>query len=365
MGLWSQKLQKLNQISRLQAQLVIQTAFLGDLILTIPFLRRLKKLHPEIQLLILCKKGLGQFLHEHKLIDQFIEIDKGDRKSYAKALLEINKYDIVNLYCVHRSVRSQLFAAQIPALKKIGYTSLLGFWIFDELVEYDISKPDVLRKFLLIQHDDAETNENLNKVADVNLNQANQKGILPTPPAFFSFVPSSSPFVKTKSIGLFPGSVWATKKWTEEGYRQLAQKFLISGYKVYLLGGSDEKEICERIALKAPGSEVLAGKLSISDSIKKISELDLVVANDSAATHMATFAQTPVVTVFGPTTLELGFRPWSEQSRVVQVDRLQCRPCGKHGHSKCPLGHHHCMTLIQVEDVYQKSLELLSLNESA
>jgi heptosyltransferase II len=75
-----------------KANVVIQTAFLGDLILTIPFLQRLKLLFPEKCLILVCKKGLGQFLLECKIIDEFVEIDKGDRQSYVKALQKLKEY---------------------------------------------------------------------------------------------------------------------------------------------------------------------------------------------------------------------------------------------------------------------------------
>ena len=64
----------------------MQTAFLGDLILTVPFLQRLKKKYPEYQLVIVCKKGLGSFLKKESIVDNFFEIEKSNRKSYKNIL---------------------------------------------------------------------------------------------------------------------------------------------------------------------------------------------------------------------------------------------------------------------------------------
>ena len=147
-------------------------------------------------------------------------------------------------------------------------------------------------------------------------------------------------------MALFPGSVWNTKKWTEAGYRELAQILLNSGYEVELLGGPDEKALCESIASGDARLRVLAGRYSIADTIANVKNYSLVVSNDSAPTHMASYAGVPVVTIFGPTTSGMGFRPWAEKVRVVENENMLCRPCGPHGHVTCPLGHHLCMKTI-------------------
>ncbi len=341
-----------------KAQVVIQTAFLGDLILSIPFLKRVKNLHPDEKLVLICKKGLGSFLKELKLIDDYFEIAKSDRQSYLLALKFLESFSISNLFCVHRSIRSQLFAAQITARKKIGFKSFLSFLIFNDHFSYELSWPDAVRKFKLLANLDSEVKSALAGRDFGGLNSVNLEGAMPAVPEIFSFQPRKTDrrFLK---VCLFPGSVWATKRWTLEGFTEVAAKFIQLGYEVLLLGGPDEKDLCDQIALVVPKAQVLAAKLSVAQSIQQISESDLVVANDSAATHMAAFAGTPAVTIFGPTTLDLGFRPWTNEARVVQTD-LECRPCGKHGHQICPLGHHNCMRFIDSETVTQKALSLIN-----
>lgn len=342
-----------------KVQVVVQTAFLGDVILTIPFLLRLKSISPSEKLIVVCKKGLGEFLKNDGVVDGFIEIEKSDRQSYAKARQQLKTFHITYLYCIHRSIRSLLFSSQISADQKIGFNSVLGFWVFDECVDYENRWPDAIRKFKLLRSRDQEVKATLSEQDFDILNLADSKGKLPKTPKLFSF-PRLQKIVK-KQICLFPGSVWATKRWTKIGFTEVARKFNQMGYQVLLLGGADEKSLCDEIALQVSGVKVFAGELTISESLKKVEESLLVVANDSAATHMAAYKNTPAVTVFGATTLNLGFRPWSDESRVVQKE-LNCRPCGKHGPQKCPLGHHNCMKLIPSEVVIEKSLELLKTN---
>ena len=94
----------------------------------------------------------------------------------------------------------------------------------------------------------------------------------------------------------------------------------------------------------------MAGQFNIEQSIDFIRDAQFIVCNDSASAHMAAFVHRPAMVIFGPTTLALGFRPWNDESRVVETN-LDCRPCGAHGHDRCPLGHHHCMVLIKSNDV--------------
>lgn len=363
-------------------QLVIQTAFLGDLILTIPFLNQVKKKYPKDSIVLICKKGLGQFLKNDQVVDEYIEIDKGDRNSYKKAISILNSQNFVidNLFCIHRSIRSILFASQINAKYKIGFSSFFAFWVFDECVSYEEKWPDAIRKFKLLESLDSEVRENVLNYDYSYLNSLDDNLSLISPPQVFAFKEinlSSKEYLSTptKVITLFPGSVWETKKWTMDGFIEVALYFINKGYEVQLLGGQDEFELCQKISEQVASQYELtsiqstnkksikiknfAGQLNLNESLKRVQNSNLVIANDSAATHMAAYRQTACVTLFGPTTLSLGFRPWSSKAKIVENNELNCRPCGKHGHHNCPLGHHHCMKKISANEVIQAAEVLL------
>lgn len=325
--------------------LVIQTAFLGDLILSIPLFRKIKKIFPEYDLGVVCKKGLGEFLIREKVVDQVFEVEKSNRSSYVEAIQKINSQTVQNIYCVHRSTRSLLMAAQIKAEKRIGFSSFLGFWIFDESIDFLFEAPEAIRQYKILETTDAHIRE---LFLSQDLSRYNDMSEVP--PSEFSFDVRELPKAR-KRVALFPGSVWNTKKWTAEGYRELAQIFLRSGYEVDLLGGPDEKELCEIIASGDARIRVLAGHYSIADTIANMKDYALVVSNDSAPTHMASYQGVPIVTIFGPTTSLMGFRPWTEKARVVENPHINCRPCGPHGHVACPLGHHLCMKTITSQQV--------------
>lgn len=347
----------------IKSNLVIQTAFLGDLILSIPTFKKIKEIYPEDSLIVACKEGIGEFLLKEKLVDEIIEIKKSDSRSYGEALIYLKKFQFRNIFCIHRSIRSQLFAAQIKADKKIGFSSffnvLPGFWIFNTLVPYVQNNPEVIRQIKILEPIDQKT---FKELKDNDFSNLNESPLLKVPD-FFSFkneFNTKKKNVHNLKIAIFPGSVWATKKWTTAGYTELCKLLIQNKYEVHLLGGPSEKNLCEEIASKAAGAQVIAGSLSITETINQLVDYDVVVSNDSAPTHMAAYKDVPVITIFGPTTLSQGFRPWSNKALVVENKSLDCRPCGKHGHHQCPLGHHNCMKLIEAQEVFKKVQDVLN-----
>ncbi len=338
-----------------EINLVVQTAFLGDVILSIPVLKRIKKLYPKQDLVIVCKRGLGNFLLNEKIVDKVIEVKKSDNQSYQAALQAVKQFNVKNIYCLHRSLRSLLFVSRIKAQKKIGFASWMGFWFFDEQVEFIKSNPEVIRQFKILEKEDEETAQYF-----LNSDYKKYNQLIEEIPEYFAFENIEVTKTTSKHIAVFPGSVWATKRWTKEGFIALVQKLIEAGYKVDLFGSPDEQELCYEIAGHFDRVVVLAGKLSIADTLTHLSEYDCVISNDSASTHMAAYKNIPVVSIFGPTTLDLGFRPWTNQAAVVEIKEMKCRPCGAHGHQTCPLKHHNCMKLITPEQVMQALARLLN-----
>lgn len=341
-------------------QVVVQTAFLGDLFLSIPLLRSIRAAYPNDKIVLICKKGLGDYFLKENFVDVILEVKKNSRSDYSDVKKELNKLKIHNLFCVHRSIRSQLFCWQVKAGCKIGFKSFLAKFIFNKVVEFKNSWPEPFRQLWIMSAVDFILKTEMLQKDWSYLNKSkNNFDMNPLPEKYLN---SSVKNSTAKKICLFPGSVWATKKWTEIGFCEVGDYFLKQGYEVYLMGGPDEQEICQRIHAKLPLAQVLAGQKTIMESIEFIKLCDLVVCNDSAPAHMAASVATDVVAIFGPTTLNLGFRPWTDRVKIVQNKSLNCRPCGKHGHHECPLQHHHCMTEIKASDVIEASLELLKAN---
>lgn len=113
-----------------QRILVIQTAFLGDLLLSIPLLRQTRKFWPDAKLILMCRRGLGGFLRELGLVDELLEIRKGDRASYAQAREQAGAVDLV--LSPHSSFRTALWVWRLGAREQVGFRNLWSRWAYSK-----------------------------------------------------------------------------------------------------------------------------------------------------------------------------------------------------------------------------------------
>lgn len=332
----------------------IQTAFIGDLFLSLPTLQQIRNAYPEHQIILVCKKGLSEYFIKENKVDVAFEVEKGKSNSYSEAVLKINQHLVDVVLCPHRSFRSAWLAFQIKAPVKVGFSSWWGRLFFNKTVTYQKTWPDVIRQLNILSVLSPSVRAEIEKKDWSYLNFCDSNGAFPSIPSFFQFPQSQQTLRKNNVTAVFPGSVWKTKQWTVEGFTEVVTELLSQGHRVLLMGGPTEKEICDQIQKINPKSENWAGRLSLYESILKIKECQQVLCNDSAPAHMAASLGIPVVSIFGPTTVGLGFRPWNDQSFVVENLDIDCRPCGAHGHNQCPKGHHRCMKNLSSKNVFQK-----------
>jgi len=164
-------------------------------------------------------------------------------------------------------------------------------------------------------------------------------------------------------VAVAPGSVWATKRWTERGFSELARWAVAQRVVVVLVGTAGERDLCERVRTHAGHRVInLAGRTSPAELAAILELSSALLGNDSGPGHLAVAVGTPVVAIFGPTDPSRGFRPLGD--RVLTVDlgtSLACRPCSVHGSHRCPRGHHRCMNDLQPADVIAR-IEAWPLN---
>lgn len=314
-------------------------------------------------MVLACRPGLGEFFLKSGLADEIIEVDKRSRagRARAKRRLVIEEWDAV--FVPHESIRTAMWMRPVRARRgKIAFRKWWNWPVYSHRVVKPVDFPDALRQLSLLAPLDARLAEAFgsNEVQDLRnpIEQTSPFSFLePQIPEWASMrVKRHAPV--GRRIFLAPGSVWNTKRWTEEGYVQLARLLLQRGYAVELVGSAQEKALCESIARKVDGVINRAGQTSLSGLVDLLAQGEALVCNDSGAMHAAASAGVPTVAIFGPTVLAQGFRPWQNQAVVVQRT-LGCRPCGKHGAEKCPIGTHECMTEIKAQDVLNALESLL------
>lgn len=348
-----------------QPILLIQTAFLGDLLLTIPLLKQLRKVRPNSSIHLVCRKGLGSVIKALGYIDEIHEIQKGHRATYTKLERDLAGYKFEWIFCPHPSVRSALFANKLKAGRRVSFKRFWNFPFFSDRVSRS-KCPEALRLLGLLTPLDKDFEKQWVEWNSRDWNFKEQ-GLLPTMPSDLS-VSSREKLLRAQPVlpvaprtwAFFPGSVWATKQWPPSYFLELAQMVIKKGDQVLWMGGPDEKALCQELVEACPQSKSLAGQTDLWETLVILSRCQGVVSNDSGGQHLAAVAGVLTLSIFGPTSLEFGFRPWSEKSAVAEFEGLFCRPCGPHGHKKCPRGTLECQASLKSEEVERIRINLLN-----
>lgn len=335
--------------------LVVQTAFLGDVVLTIPLINTLKRLCPDKKITVLTTPVGNEILKYQQAVDSVIVYDKkGTDRGWTHFLKMIDTVRCMFFdwaIVPHRSLRSALLvhAAGIP--HRWGFDTSAGRWLFTQTIAYPQHKHEVERNLAFLKPFtdvyDTQIVFPFHRAIDTPIHQhlqsiAGENGTV---------------------IGVHPGSVWATKRWPIEKYAVLIQQLAAQGNVVLVFGDTHDHAINKYLNEHVKQNEHiinLIGKTTIQQLIAYLRYLSVYITNDSGPMHIAAALGIPVVAIFGPTTQSLGFAPYSDRAIVVEKNTIPCRPCGKHGPRCCPQRHFACMEAIKVEDVV-KAVESINL----
>jgi ADP-heptose:LPS heptosyltransferase len=314
----------------MQKFLIIQTAFLGDVILATPVVSELRRLFPDGQIDILVRKGNEGLVQNNPHLNHTWIFDKklGKWKQIRQLIQKIRKEKYDTVINLHRFGSSGLITWRSGAKNKIGFDKNPFSFSYSKKIKHEIGNG---------KH---EVERNLETIAHLGANQKLR-------PSLF---PSDFDFDKVKSFKaqdyfiLAPASVWFTKQLPESKWIELAQQLSTRG-NVYLIGGPSDHALCERIreAAALPESSNLAGKLSLMESAALIKSAERCYVNDSGPLHLASAMNTPTTAFFCATIPAFGFGPLADNSEIRETpESLDCRPCGLHGGKSCPKGHFKC-----------------------
>lgn len=315
--------------------LIIQTAFIGDVILATPLIENLRAKFPDSKIDFLLKKGNEPLLMNHSDLSNVILFDK---KNKLKSILEIlkrirkEKYDVV--FNLHRFASSGLITGLSGAKKKYGFNKNPFSFCYSKSFKHSIGDGT------------HEVERNLQVISEICSTKFVRPKLFPSK-SDFEFVKE---FKQTEFLCFAPASVWLTKQAPIIKWVELLQFYSYKGFNLFLLGGPDDKKLCDEIILQSKVANVqnLAGKLSLMQSAALMKDAKMNFVNDSGPLHFATAMNAPVVAFFCSTTPDFGFGPLSDMNQVLQVENLSCRPCGLHGHKSCPKQHFNCGNLLDL-----------------
>lgn len=311
--------------------LIIQTAFLGDVILATPLIENIHQQFPNAQIDFLVKKGNESLLKDHPFLRKTYVFDKSQkRKSLISLLSQIRKesYDLVlNL---HRFSSSGLLTILSGAKETRGFSKNPFSFLFNKRFPHEMGNGT------------HEVDRNLVLISDLVSEPKRRPQLYPTP-ADFQMISS---YKTANYYCLAPASVWFTKQAPPAVWQYLIEKHDEENHIFYLLGGPDDEELCSSIQFTSQRTNVinLAGKLSLMQSAALMKDAKRNFVNDSGPLHLASAMNAPVSAFFCSTVPAFGFGPLSDDASILEVKDLACRPCGLHGHKACPKGHFQCGT---------------------
>jgi heptosyltransferase-2 len=337
----------------LSSALVVQTSFLGDVILTTPLIAELAR---RGTVDVLATPLGATALANNPDIRTVIPYDKRGTYGSAQGLWHTIKelrrrrpYDAA--YLAQGSFRSGVLAIMTGAKERIGFASSTGRVLYTRQLPYRPDRHHAERLWSLAMSDcaDPPTRDQIRprlypsdddrRTVDLLLRRTGS---------------TDEPFV-----ALAPGSAWGTKRWPY--YVELAKR-LADDFRIAVVGSKPDSAVGEQIKDSLPAGCVIdaVGTLSLLASAELIGRAQAIVTNDSAPQHLASAMGTPTLTIFGPTVPEFGFGPLAERKAIAGHGDLPCRPCDRHGPQRCPLGHWRCMRELTPEYVSSLLTEVLN-----
>lgn len=324
--------------------LIIQTAFIGDVVLATAIIDKLHSFYPHAQIDFLLRKGNEGLLQNNPYLTNVLVWDKQEQKkrNLWRMAMQVRKAQYTHVINIHRFGTSGFITFMSGAKHKIGFDKNPFSFCYTKKVPHIISEP-------YAEHIMHETDRNQMLIADITDAQ----------PAMPRLYPSETDRAKVlllqtnKYICIAPSSVWFTKQFPVEKWVILINS-LPADHTIYLLGGPGDAALTNSIIELTKHNDVksLCGQLNFLQSAALMEGAAMNYANDSAPLHFASAVNAPVTAVYCSTVPAFGFGPLSDKKKVVEVqERLYCRPCGLHGHKVCPQGHFRCAFEISNEEL--------------
>ncbi len=319
--------------------LVIRLSSLGDILLATPLIRTLKEKFGNIRIDFAVKTQYRDALVHNPHISSLVLYNR-EKDKVAKLLTELqeNGYDaVIDLQNNFRSaeIRKALNTKEYVFNKRTVDKFLFVNFKINRLTD----APGIPERYALT-------------VSGLTLDE---KGL-----ELYTDKTASPAIAGFKNlVGFAPGSRHFTKMWPAEYYEKLGIQLSEAGYRIVLLGGSDDLAVCTEISDKIPGAVNLCNKDDLLQTAADMKGCIAVVCNDSGMMHTACASGIPVLTFFGSTVKEFGFTPYKNRNLILENKFLTCRPCSHIGRERCPKGHFKCMLEITPDEAYKALMTLV------
>jgi ADP-heptose:LPS heptosyltransferase len=313
------------------AVLVVRFGALGDVVLTTPLLRALRRRNPGAHITLVTKAAWAPLFASHPDVTSVEPLAPDEPLRGLARRLRATAWDY--RLDLHGSLRSRLLRHLVGGR--------WGGW----------RKPRLQRTLRLWSR---RFSRPLRPVAEQYFAAARALGVEPDggPPEIHPTADddrrAGAAVPDARFVALAPGASQATKRWPASHWNDLARRLHGRGLATVAVGAPHER------GLIAAAHDACG--IGLGPTAALLRRAAVVVAHDSGLMHLATAVATPVVALFGPTVPDLGYGPYQADAVVLGLD-LACRPCSVFGGAHCPRGHHRCMIDVMPGTVTDAVLE--------
>ncbi len=323
--------------------LIIQTAFIGDVVLATAVAEKVHAFYPEAQIDFLLRKGNEALLKGHPYLKKVYVWNKkaGKLRDLWRIVREVRAEKYTHVINLHRYATSGFITFFSGAASKRGFDKNPFSWCYTKKATHLFSKPDDA-------HYIHETERNHWLIDDITDATPGKPRLYPSEKDYLKV----STYKQTSYICIAPSSVWFTKRYPAERWVELLVE-LPQQHKIYFLSGPEDAAMGDEIMSLSgrKNCENLGGKLSLMQSAALMQDAVMNYTNDSGPLHFASSVNAPSTAVFCSTHECFGFGPLSDESRLIELKGLYCKPCGIHGYNECPQGHFRCAKDLKTKEL--------------
>jgi len=342
--------------------LVMRYRFIGDTVLTIPFLRNLRRAEPDAFIAWMVAPGSSDVVRGIPYVDQMIAWDpvtihadsRGAHRTLSSKLafirdLRAQRFDKV--YVLKRSLSSAVIAWLTGAPKRIGFDTEGRGILLTTRVPYHHDRHEVDNFLDVLRSDGVTIEDDRLEIWTTPEEERNAARVL-----------QEAGISATDKVAMIhPFSAVSQRSWPMENFAALAERLgKEAGFRPIVVGGPGDVGLFKPMRqLFGKGTVDLVGRCTLRETIAVLKKCALFVGNDSGIMHLAAAAGAPLVALFGPQS-PVKFGPWSRNARVIYKAR-ECSPCRQKFFTECePSARMRpaCMESISVDEVFQESMAI-------
>lgn len=316
--------------------LILRFSSIGDIVLTTPVIRCLKKQLPGVEIHYATKNAFKGILENNAYVDK-VHVLSVSTSDLIKEL-KTEKFDVI--IDLHKNLRTTkikwALGVKSYSFDKLNIKKWLFVnWKFKVMPDKHIVDRYIEAAALGIKNDEAGLDYFIPKDDIVDLNS----------------LPEA--FGKSGYVAIAIGAQHATKRLPETKLKELIEKISLP---VLLLGGKEDTSMGDLLVNQFSNSKNIlnaCGKYNLNQSASLVEQSRYLYSHDTGLMHIAAALKKRVVSIWGNTVPEFGMYPYKTEYVTWQVDNLNCRPCSKIGFNSCPKKHFKCMNdqSLPVQDI--------------